>query len=191
MLNSIRPLSQGTRTRRSTSCCRENKGEETSGSKRGRRRAVRLSIAGSQAHLLGKGRKGSLTVGRRRRERASERGFPAETRDAAELWTAPRERAGSQAPLWEALRPGSSALLDPDPRSSHECCLNVPGGGAALLPLARSGRRVSGSGNPVLVDNASLLKKEKFWGLVGGGRGKADSGRKKVDGWFPALTWKE
>lgn len=67
----------------------------------------------------------------------------------------------------------------------------MSGGGATLLLLARSGKRVSGSGNLVLVDNASLVKKEKFWGLVGGGRGKEDSGKKKVDGWFPSLIWKE
>ncbi|XP_008519908.1 transmembrane protein 196 isoform X5 [Equus przewalskii] len=46
--------------------------------------------------------------------------------------------------------------------------MNVPGCRVALLPLVRSGKKVCGSGNPVLVDNASLVKKEKFWGLVGG-----------------------
>lgn len=54
----------------------------------------------------------------------------------------------------------------------------MPGGGAAPLPLAQLGK-VFVSGNPALVDNVSLLKKEKFWDLVGGGRGKEDSGRKK------------
>lgn len=41
------------------------------------------------------------------------------------------------------------------------------------------------------MDNASPVKKEKFWGLVGGRRGKEDSGRKKVDGWLLSLIWKE
>ena len=63
-------------------------------------------------------------------------------------------------------------------------------GGATLL-LTQSGKKVSGSGNPVLVDNASLVKKEKFWGLVAGRGDKEESGRKKVDGRLPSLTWKE
>jgi hypothetical protein len=69
--------------------------------------------------------------------------------------------------------------------------VNVPRGAAALSPLAKPGKKVSSSGNSVPVDNVSLVKKEKFWDLVGGGRGKEDCGRKKVDGWLSSLIWKE
>lgn len=194
------PGDQG--TRRSTLCYHENKGKET----RGREKlwAVPPWIWGSKAHLLGKERKGSLKgFGRLRRERD----FPAESWDAAELWTAPPEpdsrlgapelRGSSRvpAPCWKPFLPVCSPLLDSDHRtepgkSFYDPCPNVPGDGATL-PLTRSGKRVSSSGNPVLVDNASPVKKEKFWGLVGGRRGKEDSGRKKVDGWLLSLIWKE
>lgn len=105
-------------------------------------------------------------------ELPGERAFPAETWDEAELWTAPRERdCGRPAPpgfrlFLESPAAGvlpSPGLRPPNPgKSSYDPCLNVPEGAAALLPLAPSGKRVSGSGKPVFVDYASLVKKEKF-----------------------------
>lgn len=89
MLNSIRPLSLGTEgLAEALPVAAKTKERRRAGAGEGGAEQFGSASPGSQAHLLGEGRNGSLTVGRRRRER----GFPAETRDAAELWTAPRER---------------------------------------------------------------------------------------------------
>lgn len=127
-----------------------------------------LALHLREAKLISLARKG-----RGAREGGS--GLPCGDQDAAELWTAPRQRHWElpAAPFWKPcdLFPLPSWTPTTDP-SFCDPCPNGPGSGAAVLPLARSRKWVSGPGNPVLVDSAPPVKKEKFWGLVGGGRGR-------------------
>lgn len=146
----------------------------------GREREALSSLA---LHLLeakliisfGKKGKGSPAVW----EAKEGAGFPAETRTRQNSGQRPAERH-SELPAAPGSRllfgtPATCSLsplgLRPTDPSFHPPCLNVPRSGAALLPLARSRKRVSGPGNAVLVDSAPLVKKEKFWGRGGGGSG--------------------
>lgn len=158
MLNIIRPLSLGTEGRAEALCgTTKTKERRRAGETEGKRSSEQFLFGspGSKAHLRVKERKGSLIgTGRLKREP----GFPAEP--GARQNSGQRLASGTQSspapPGLESPATGvlsSPGLRPPNPgKSFYDPCLNVPGGGAALLPLAGSGKRVSGSGNPVLVD---------------------------------------
>lgn len=193
------PAQPGDRgTRRSTSCYHESKGKETQ--REDERCSEQSRLGSGEAKLM------YLRGKKREPERVSEAeertGFPCgdlgrgRTLDSASTPEQGSQLPGSPrllAPYWKPFLPVCSPLLDSDHRPGKILLwsLSERARGGATLLLTRSGKRVSGSGNPVLVDNASLVKKKKFGGLVAGRGDKEESGRKKVDGRLPSLTWKE
>lgn len=174
MLNLLRPLSLGNRGLAGalgvTAKTKARRGAGGQGRERGSEQFGSAS-PGSKAHLLGKEGKGSPAVWRRRRERAS-------------LRRPGRGRTLDSASPAALGAPGCSFLEKPcdlfplpswTPTTDPSFCDPCPNGpGVEQRSCLWPGQ---GSGSPVL-DIQSLwivlrpVKKEKFWGLVGGGRGR-------------------